>query len=116
MANRSPPYPHRYGSTTPRVRLAATAASTALPPEARTSRPTEEARWCGEATQPEGNRRASTPPDTVSRVREAGAVPPDLRWCPAAGEGSGRAAAAPSLRPDRRSRLRARTVGTRPEA
>src|SRR6266498_3555258 len=48
--------------TTPRVRFVATAASTALPPDARTSRPTEEARWCGEATQPEGNRRASTPP------------------------------------------------------
>jgi len=36
--------------TTPSVRLAATAASRAFPPDARTARPADEARWCGEAT------------------------------------------------------------------
>ena len=48
----SPPGPLRWGSTTWRVRPAATAASNALPPDSSTAIPAEEASQCVDATIP----------------------------------------------------------------
>ena len=44
IANRSPPYPQKYGATTPSARFAATIASTALPPSASIAAPAADAR------------------------------------------------------------------------
>src|SRR4051812_1786247 len=54
MANRSPPTPHDIGSTTPRVALAARAASMALPPLCSTARPAPAASGWLVATMPLG--------------------------------------------------------------
>src|SRR6266567_6916246 len=53
MANRSPPMPLAIGATTAIAALAATAASTALPPCARMVAPIWEASGCSVATMPE---------------------------------------------------------------
>src|SRR2546425_10149110 len=53
-----PPKPLFHGSTAARAKPAATAASTALPPEASISTPTSAARRCCEATMPRRERAA----------------------------------------------------------
>src|SRR5579883_737827 len=52
MANRSPPMPHIIGSTTPKTRLAAIAASTADPPRASVCAPATAASVWLAATMP----------------------------------------------------------------
>ena len=50
--NASPPNPHAWGITTARAAFVAIAASTAVPPERRMSRPVAVARWWGATTPP----------------------------------------------------------------
>src|SRR5438309_803985 len=49
-----PPIPHIMGSITPWTKAVATAASTALPPDRRTERPTSAAWGCGQTIIPDG--------------------------------------------------------------
>jgi hypothetical protein len=44
IANRSPPYPQKYGATTPSARFAAMTASTAFPPSASVAAPAADAK------------------------------------------------------------------------
>src|SRR5215212_2741878 len=57
--NPPPPMPQDCGRATPKAKVAATAASTALPPPSSTSRPIREASGDSEATTPPSLRTAS---------------------------------------------------------